>query len=100
MKNSFYIETYHEGNWIKILEDSRDFCNGWLCSRTDHAPRPAFRLSRSDGKIIREHPARYEVCIGQVAGWPTAEQYERAGKDALARAELIRARRDRGIGGQ
>lgn len=100
MKYTYHIETYHDGKWIKIVEDSRDFCNGWLHSRIAHAPRPAYQLVRSDGKILREHPARYEVNIGQVAGWPTAEQYERAGKDALARAELLRTRRDHGIGGQ
>ena len=39
---------------------------------------------------MRELEEKTEVRIGQVAGWPTAEQYEAAAKRALERAEAIR----------
>lgn len=100
MSHSYRIETYHEGKWIKILEGSKQFLEGYLYAKKDYAPRPHFRIVREDGRIVDELPCRHDINIGQVAGWPTAEQYERAGKDALARAELIRVRRDRSIGGQ
>ena len=40
--------------------------------------------------LVREIEEGTEVRIGQVAGWPTAEQYEAAAKRALERAEAIR----------
>ena len=45
---------------------------------------------RSDGRVMEEVPAREDVAIGMVAGWPTAEQFERAANKALERARVIR----------
>jgi hypothetical protein len=39
---------------------------------------------------MEEIEAREDVSIGQVAGWPTAEQYERAAAKALEKAKVIR----------
>ena len=45
---------------------------------------------RSDGRIIEEVAASDDVSIGQIAGWPTAEQYEKAASMALELAKAIR----------
>jgi len=47
-------------------------------------------MVRSDGKIVDEVQAFDDVGIGQVAGWPTAEQYELAAERALEKAKKIR----------
>ncbi len=39
---------------------------------------------------MEEVPAREHVALGIVAGWPTAEQFERAAHKALERARVIR----------
>jgi hypothetical protein len=44
----------------------------------------------SDGQVIAEVIGCDEVAIGQVVGWPSAEQYERAGRRALAMSSAIR----------
>ena len=92
---TYHIETYWNEKWIKIIDGSKQFCEGYLYARTDYAPRPYLRMVRSDGKIVQELPAVYEVYIGQVAGWPTAEQYERAGNEALEKARVIREDKNR-----
>jgi hypothetical protein len=48
------------------------------------------RIVRSDDKIIEEVQAREDVSVGQVAGWPTGEQYKRAANQALEKAKAIR----------
>ena len=53
-------------------------------------PRVHLRMVRSDGKIIREITEHDDVGIGMIAGFPTAEQYERAAERALERAKKIR----------
>jgi len=89
-KFSYYVESYCLAQWVKIIYGSRDFCQGWLHARMDSSPRPHFRLVRSDGKILSESEARYDVSIGMIAGWPTAEQYEFAAKEAIEKARVIR----------
>jgi hypothetical protein len=56
----------------------------------NQSPRLAHRIVKPEGKVVREIEEGTEVRIGQVAGWPTAEQYEAAAKRALERAEAIR----------
>lgn len=91
MKYEYRIETLYLGDWIRIINSSRDFCRGFLHAREDAAPRNAYRIVRSDGKVIEEIDARDDVSIGQIAGWPTAGQYEAAARRALEKAEAIRA---------
>lgn len=95
MKHYYHLESFVIGKWLKILQGSREYCQGFLNARKDYAPRNAYRIVRSDGKIMEECPAREDVDIGQIAGWPTAEQYEAAANKALARAKAIRERASR-----
>lgn len=92
MKHEYHLEAFTIGKWIKILQGSMQYCQGFLDARKDYAPRSAYRLMRSDGKIMEEIPAREDVNIGQIAGWPTAEQYEVAASKAFDRAKAIRER--------
>jgi hypothetical protein len=86
---SYKVETYWNNNWIKIIEGSKQFCEGYILAKQDYSPRVAYRLIK-EGKMLREWPAREDVKIGQIAGWPTAEQYEKAAQKALDMAKLIR----------
>jgi hypothetical protein len=92
MKHTWKVEALHDGEWKKVIEASKQFCEGFLHARQYEAPRLAQRLIRDDGKVFYELPAKAEVFIGQVAGWPTAEQYERAVARALEKARAIRAK--------
>jgi len=92
MKHSYHLESFAFGRWLKILQGSLQYCQGFLDARKDHAPRNAYRLMRSDGRVMEEVAAREDVNIGQIAGWPTAEQYERASSKALEMAKAIRKR--------
>jgi len=92
MKYDYHLESFAHGKWLKILEGSRQYCQGFLDARKDYSPSNAYRLMRSDGKMIERVLAREDVCIGHVAGWPTAEQFERAADRAYERARAIRAR--------
>ena len=76
--------------WTKVVDESLQFCRGYMHAKRDYFPRLAHRLVRSDGKIIEEFSAHDEVGIGMVAGWPSAEQYERAAAKAMDRADVIR----------
>jgi hypothetical protein len=89
-KYNYKIETPFNGRMVKILEGSKQWCEGWMRRNRDIAPRIAVRLVRSDGRVVDEDPGKDAVNIGLVAGMPTAEQYERAGKEALRKAEEIR----------
>lgn len=90
MKHEYHIETLAIGQWLKIKRGSLGYCQGYLDARKDASPRNAYRLMRSDGRVMEEVPARADVSIGQVAGWPTAEQYEAAARRALENAKAIR----------
>jgi hypothetical protein len=89
---TYHIEYYLDGKWIKILTGSKQFLQGYLTARREFSPRPHLQLVRSDGRIVDEMQSSYSVGLGQVAGWPTAEQYDRAGNEALERARYIRER--------
>ena len=92
MKHEYHIESLAHGSWLTILRGSMQYLQGFLDARKDYAPRTAYRLMRSDGRTMEEVPARDDVNIGQIAGWPTAEQYEAAANKALDRARAIRER--------
>lgn len=89
-KYTYTIQTCYLDKWLDIVHDTRDFCLGFLHARKDQGPRNAYRLIRSDGKIIEEIPVEPDVFIGMVAGWPTPEQYEEAAQCALDKAAKIR----------
>ena len=90
---TYSIEGYFGGKWVGLVFDAKGYCQGWMGrQREAPGPRLAYRLVRSDGKVLDEAPAVDRVSIGLVAGFPTAEQYEQAGIVALERARLIRER--------
>lgn len=93
MKHTYSVQAHYLGSWHDIVRDTRDFCLGFLHARKDYAPRNAYRLIRGDGKVMNELPAADDVEIGQVAGWPTPEQYEGAAQRAIAQAARIREQR-------
>jgi hypothetical protein len=90
MKHEYWIEIFNDEKWWKGIQGSRQFCEGYLYAIKNNAPRLAHKLVRSDGKAIQEVLEEKDVYIGQVAGWPSAEQYERAAQRALDKAEYIR----------
>ena len=101
MKHHTYsVEVQDEaGRWSALLGLARETCGyaeGYVKAVGDcPGPRLAFRVVRDDGKVIREAPAKAEVSIGMVAGFPSAEQYEAAAERALERARLIRMPKNR-----
>lgn len=92
MKHTYNLESFTIGKWLRILHGSLQYCQGFLDARKDFSPRNAYRLVRSDGKIMEEVIACDEVNIGQIAGWPTAVQYEVAAAKAIEMAKAIRDR--------
>lgn len=95
MKHTFAVETISAGKWAKLFSDSYSYCLGYLNARRYDGPRSAYRLIRSDGKVLLELPSVTEVSIGMIASYPTAEQYEHAANLALAKAALIRSQQQR-----
>jgi hypothetical protein len=94
MKYEYKLETFYLGQWTRIASAGKEYLRGYLAARKDEAPRLAYRILRSDGKVIDEIPAREDVSVGMVAGWPTPEQYEQAAGRAIERAQSIRRRKD------
>jgi hypothetical protein len=90
MKHSYSVESFHLNEWRKLFTDTRDFCSGYLSHAQYSHPRNAMRIVRNDGKVIFELPQKEEVNIGQIASWPTPEQYESAAQKALEQAARIR----------
>jgi hypothetical protein len=90
MKYTYSIEYYFIDKWVKLLSETRDYCVGYLAACKYDAPRNAYRIMRSDGKVIEEISSAADVSIGMVAGWPTPGQYEAAAQRALDQAARIR----------
>lgn len=82
------------GAWFPIIKlAGLAYCRGYMdASREGPTPRLAWRLVRSDGRVIDEIPAIESAGVGMVAGWPTPEQYEHAAKMCLEKAKAIRDR--------
>jgi hypothetical protein len=93
-KYTYAVEAQRGADWLTIADDeTRDFCLGYLAAlRQCPGPRLAVRVTRSDGRLCDESGAVERVGLGMVAGWPTAEQYERAAERALEQAREVRAR--------
>jgi hypothetical protein len=90
-----YAVEVHSGKaWETIIADeSRDFCLGYLAAHRLHpGPSLAARVVRSDGHVLDTAPADERASLGMVAGFPSAEQYERAADLALAAAAEIHKR--------
>lgn len=95
MNYTYQVDTFYNGSWVKLFQAPMQYCLGYLDSKIDHSPRNDFRVVRSDGKVVSAIEQKLDVSIGQVAGWPTAEQYEQAAEKALAMAKVIRNKRER-----
>lgn len=94
-KHTYVVESLHNGKWIELFENTRDYCLGYVSHVQYCAPRKAYRIVRSDGKVMKELPAAEDCSIGMVAGWPTPEQYEGAAQRALEQAARIRRQREK-----
>lgn len=92
--HTYKLESNYLGEWHKFKDGGLQYLQGYLDAHKDHSPRLAYRLMRSDGRVMEEVAAREDVSIGMVAGWPTAAQYERAAERALEKAKVIRERED------
>lgn len=91
MGYEYHLECRNAEKWIRFKSHlSLQYAKGWIDSRKEMSPRPSIRLVRSDGRIVDEISEINEVLVGQVAGFPTAEQYEQAASLALKRAKAIR----------
>ena len=100
MRHTYCVEVESaDGSWhpvVGTIGASQGYCYGFVDALRDRpGPRLAYRAMRSDGHVGAFARALESVSIGQVAGFPTAEQYEAAGDRALERARLIRARETR-----
>ena len=96
MTYTYHIECPFLEGWNPFIKGrSRGYCDGYMDAMRGQLPRVHLRLVRSDGKIMDEVQEHDDVGIGMIAGWPTAEQYERAAERALERARKIRDRRHR-----
>jgi len=88
---TYNLECSFNGGWKAFIKGcSRQFGKGYIAAMRGEAPRLHIRLIDSTGKVVDELTGNDEVHIGQIAGWPTAEQYEAAAARALARAARIR----------
>ena len=96
-KYTYSVESQYQGKWFSVLKDtSVNFCRGYLLGKRDASPpRLAFRLVRSDGKVMDVTPDDLDVSVGMIAGWPTPEQYEAAAARAIETAQRIRAMNER-----
>lgn len=90
MKYTYAVESFFLDRWRRLFDETFSYCLGYLKHASYSAPRNAYRITRSDGRVMSEVPAATDCEIGQVAGWPTAEQYEAAAQRALAQAARIR----------
>ena len=96
MKYTYSIQCPCLNDWNSFIKDEiKSYCDGYMDAMKGEMPRLHLRMVRSDGKIIREITEHDDVGIGMIAGFPTAEQYERAAERALERARKIRENQDK-----
>lgn len=94
MKYTYELQVHGEDRWF-TLGGCRDvplsWARGFIAGRQEASgPQLPIRILRSDGKIVEETLGKPEVSLGLIAGWPSAEQYERAAARALEKATKIR----------
>ncbi|MEB3320122.1 MAG: hypothetical protein VKI63_04195 [Cyanobium sp.] len=96
MTFNYTVEVLRDERWVPITTGTRSYCMGFFDARLQLAPRLAMRVVRNGvqdkRKVLAHAPAKDTVSIGQIAGFPTAEQYEAAAAKALAAAQYIRSR--------
>lgn len=97
VRKTYSIELEAEHGWrTAVSEVSLPYIMGWYhCYCRAPGPRLAAKVVGPDG-VVAQTPALDQVSIGQVAGFPAAEQFERAAGQALEMARAIRERGKRG----
>lgn len=91
-KSMHKLQVLLNGQWMTIKQGNLGYLQGYFDAMANQSPRVAHQIVSPKGKVLDEMPERTEVSIGQVSGWPTAEQYEAAAKRALEKAEALRKR--------
>lgn len=89
------LQVLFNGQWMTIKQGAIGYLQGYMDAMANQSPRLAHRIVNPEGKVVREIEEGTEVRIGQVAGWPTPEQYEAAAKRALEKVEAMRERASR-----
>lgn len=84
---------WYDGTWHPIAGCEgvpKQWAEGYVMAISESpGPTIGYRIVRSDGKLIHEQPAKTEVSIGMIAGWPSPEQYRSAAQRAIEKAEAI-----------
>ena len=96
MKHEYHLESFAIGKWLKILQGSLQYCQGFLDARKDYAPRNAYRLMRSDGRVMEEVPAREDVNIDKSQAGRVPNNTSRL----QTRLSNVRSRYARGLTGK
>lgn len=76
----YRVETWHNGQWVQVVQESLAYCHGFLDARKDTlGPRAGYRVVRVyTGAVVRELPEQLEAGLGMIAGHPTPAQYREA----------------------
>lgn len=93
-KYDYSIQTLYRDKWATLRSAGLQYAQGYLDAMRNYSPRNAYRILRSDGRVMESLQADDEVSVGMIAGFPTARQYECAAERALARASHIREREE------
>ena len=106
--NKYAVQVKRNDQWVVVTVGAMGFCQGYFECLRGETPRSEMRVVKLfegrawfDGrdieesdiqKVVGHDKGNVDVGIGLIAGWPTAEQYERAAEKALDKAKEIRSR--------
>ena len=78
--------------WLTVCNDRLEYCRGYLQARRELPLLcGALRLVRhKDGKVLDSYPARTEIGVGMVAGYPTGLQQLEAVRRTLQKVRVHR----------
>jgi hypothetical protein len=91
----YRVQVLRDEKWVTVFQESnRAYCEGYLERvRSEIDLRNEWQLyDTKTNRALLTVTARNEMGLGQIAGWPTAEQYEQAAERALKNAKIIRER--------
>ena len=92
---SYHLEIPCLGKWNRFKTGSKGYCQGYMDALRGAYPRSEVRMVDDAGKVLDCIEEWEQVSVGMIAGWPTAEQYERAAAEAVQKAALIRGNQER-----
>lgn len=90
--NTNKLQVLISGQWSTIRQGNLQYLMGYMDAMANQSPRLAHRIISKNAQVIESIEEKTEVYIGQIAGFPTPEQYEVAAKRALEKAGAIRTR--------